>query len=98
MKIIVFDNSRGKCYRKTRRHFSKILYRINHRIFVGDMPARCLKKMFFNLRTMVSKKSDILILIGEKEGVYGWAGYHFGMSRSKVKFSDLLKSNRYITI
>lgn len=98
MKIVVFDGSKGKCYKKTSRHFSKVLYRINNRMFVGDMPARCIRKMLINLRSMVSKKSDVLVLVEENSGVYGWAGYHFGKTPSKIKYADLLNSNRYINI
>lgn len=96
MNIIVFDNSRGKAYKKTRRHFSKILFKISDRNFVGTLPRRVIEELLFNLRKMVSKKSDLLILVAEKDGFLGWAGYHYGPPHVKQKYDFFLKTNRYI--
>ena len=97
MNIVVFDQSKGKCFVKTRRYFSKILIRISNRKFVGNLPSRIIEELLFNLKTMISKKSDILILVSHKGGFYGWSGYHFGKTKSKIKYKKFLMSNRYIT-
>lgn len=96
MNIVVFDNSKGIAYIKTKRHFSKILSRITHRIFVGNLPSRCISEMLYNIGFMVSKNSDILILVADKSGFHGWAGYHFGKTKCKTRYDNLLKSNRYL--
>lgn len=86
MNIVVFDNSKGKSYRKTRRHFSKLLVRLTDRQFVGNLPSRIIEQLLKNVRHMVSKNSDVLILVADKDGFHGWKGYHYGKTDSKLKY------------
>lgn len=95
MNIIVFDNSRGKSYKKTCRHFSKVLIKISDRKFVGNLPRRIIEEMIFNVSKMVSKKSNLLILVANKDGFHGWAGYHFGKNEEKEKYIEFLIAEDY---
>ena len=95
MNIVVFDNSQGACYKKTRRHLTKILVNITDRKYVGNLPSRIINDLLANMQKMVSKNSDVLILVEKKNGFHGWIGYHFGKSKEKEKYVDFLIAADY---
>ena len=96
MNIVIYDNSKGKSYRKTRRVFGGLLVQINNRCYIGSLPARTIKELLYNLSKKVSKLSDITIFVQQLDGFHGWAGYHFGRPISKINYEKFLKTNKYI--
>ena len=96
MNVVVFDNSRGKAYKKTKRIFASLLIELNKRCYVGALPARTIKEILNNITKKVSKLSDIIILVEQVDGFHGWTGYHFGRPISKIKYENFIKTNKYI--
>ena len=90
MNVVVYDKSKGKCFRKTRRLFSMFLININDREYVGDIPARTVMQLVKDVGRMVGKNSDVLILISKSDGYHGWFGYHFGREECKKKYENFL--------
>ncbi len=96
MKIVVYDNSRGKAYKKTKRVFASLLIEVTKRCYLGTLPARIIKEMMYNISKKLSKLSDIIIFVEQVDGFHGWTGYHFGKPISKIKYEKFIKTNKYI--
>jgi hypothetical protein len=96
MNIVIFDSSRGKAYKKTKRVFASLLVEISKRYYVGTLPSRVIKELLNNLTKKVSRLSDIIVLVEQIDGFHGWTGYHFGRSVSKIRYENFLKANKYI--
>jgi hypothetical protein len=96
MKIVVYDNSRGKAYKKTKRIFRSLLIEISNRCYIGNLPSRTIKDLLCNVKRKLSKLSDILILVEQIDGFHGWTGYHYGKPISKIKYENFLKTNKYL--
>ena len=88
--MVVIDNSKGKAWKKTTKLYGMYLATISPRIYVGNLPKKTLEKMLLDTRTLVSRASDILVLVASRVGHHGWVGYHYGKPISQEKYQFFL--------
>ena len=95
MNIVVFDNSSGKAWKKSRRLFAALLPQVSTRMFIGSLPKRIIEQLMYDLRCVVNKKSQVSIFVENKDGYSGWEGHFFGSDRP-TQLEDFFSSSKYI--
>jgi hypothetical protein len=98
MLIYVFDKSEGKVFKKNRRRYSSIMFRVSNRSFVGDLPYRIIKQLIVETKFDATKSSSTLILVeaGAGQGYMGWKGFYVG--KEIIKFKKFIESISYIDL
>lgn len=91
MRVLVFNKSRKRRFRSTKRIISSVLPSISNRLNIGDIPKRVLEKMILNLKSVAGKGTAIEIFIENKDGYHGFEVYFIGKVNSKVDVFEINK-------
>ncbi len=104
MITIVINKSRKRKLKQTKRVLSSLLFRINHRTHIGDIPSRVLIKLIKDLRKYSGRGINIKVFIESKEGYNGFKLIEIGknednfemLTNSSSKIDDKLKKEGII--
>ena len=84
MIVVIFNQSRKKSFRRTKRIVTAVLPPINNRMNIGDVPKRVLIQLVKNLRDGTTKGVSIQLFFEEKDGFRGFKCIEFGKKSNQV--------------
>ncbi len=93
MIIIIYNNSRKKSFRQTKRIITQVLPDINNRMNFGDVPKRVALQLIVNLKKVANRGTNIKIFIATKEGYRGFKGIEIGKKNNFMEKFNYCKSH-----
>ncbi len=92
MLIIVFNKSRKRRLKQTKRILSNILFPVYDRLHLGNIPSRNIIDLIKKLKTHSGSGTNIKIFIESKEGYHGVKLISIGKKDEKLRIMELSKS------
>lgn len=93
MLIVIYNKSRKKRLKTTKRILSSILYPVYDRLHIGNIPSRTIIDLIKKLKKHSEVGTNIKIFIESKEGYQGFKLISLGKKESKLEIFELSKSN-----
>ncbi len=95
MNVLIFNKSRKKSFRQTKRLISAVLPQISNRLNIGDIPKRVILKMIEDLRKIVNRGTCIEIYIEDRSGYMGFRLINIGKIKGINFFSIPQKNDKF---
>ena len=72
MNVLIYNKSRKKSFRKSKRIISSVLPQISNRVNIGNIPKRIAIKLVEDLRKSVNRGTEIEFYIEDLDGYMGF--------------------------
>ena len=92
MIVVVYNASRKRRLKKSKRILSTILFSVNHRLHIGNIPSRNIVDLIKELKKISGNGTSIKIFIESKEGVNGFKVIQIGKQEDKYEKLEMTKS------
>lgn len=83
MRIVVFDYSDAKNFKKNRKILGKCLFNIADKNWFGNIPMRVIYQLIKQLKKIASKNTKIIILVADRTSPLKWSVYEIGSKNSE---------------
>ncbi len=93
MLVIIYNKSRKRRLRTSRRILSSILFPINDRLHIGNIPSRTVIELIKKLKEKAGKGTNIKFFIESKEGYHGFKMIAIGKKEEKFDIFEDSNSN-----
>lgn len=88
MNVLIYNKSRKKSFRKSKRIISSVLPQISNRVNIGNIPKRIAIKLVEDLRKSVNRGTKIEVYIEDLDGYMGFKMFAIG-KKSGDSFFDI---------
>lgn len=89
MKIIVYNNSRKKRFRTTKRIVSSLLPSVNPRLNIGRLPRRVIEQLICDLKKHSGRGCYIEIYIENNNGYHGFEIVNIGKKSPNLELFSI---------
>lgn len=91
MKVLIYNRSRKKRFRSTKRIISSVLPSISNRLNIGNVPKRVIEQLILQLKMVSGRGTAIEIYIENSDGYHGFEVVFIGKKNSKVDIFEINK-------
>lgn len=92
MIVVVHNNSRKRRLKKTKRILSSVLFSVNHRLHIGDIPSRSVIDLIKKIKEISGQGLSVKIFIESKEGYNGFKVIQIGKKDEKYEILEMTSS------
>ena len=92
MIIVVYNKSRKRRLKKTKRILSSVLFPINQRLHIGNIPSRTIIDLIKKIKLISGQGLNVKIFIESKEGYNGFKLIQIGKQEEQYEYLELSNS------
>lgn len=91
MIILIYNRSRKKRFRSTKRVISSVLPSISNRLNIGNIPKRVIEELILDLKKFSGRGTAIEIYIENKDGYHGFEICMIGKFNQRLDIFEINK-------
>lgn len=91
MRVLIFNKSRKKRFRKSKRIISSVIPSISNRLNIGDVPQRVINELIAQLKSISGKGTAVEIYIENKSGYHGFEIVFIGKRNRNTEIFEINK-------
>jgi hypothetical protein len=91
MIILIYNRSRKKRFRSTKRIISSVLPSISNRLNIGSIPKRVIEELILDLKKFSGRGTAIEIYIENKDGYHGFELCTIGKFNQRLDIFEVNK-------
>lgn len=95
MNVLIYNKSRKKSFRKSKRIISSVLPQISNRVNIGNIPKRIAIKLVEDLRKSVNRGTKIEVYIEDLDGYMGFKMFAIGKKTGDSFFGIKTKLDEF---
>lgn len=98
MIVLIFNKSRKKSFRRTKRIISSVLPPLSNRLNIGSIPRRIILQLIDDLKKVVNRGTKIEFYIEDSDGYMGFKMVSIGKKSKESFFEIPTKFDRFLDL
>ncbi len=92
MIVVVYNNSRKRRMKKTKRILSSILFPVNHRLHIGNISSKNIVELINKIKDISGQGLNVKFFFESKEGYNGFKLIQIGKKEEKYEILENVES------